>query len=72
MVYVAPVVKAVPPVKAPYHEIVPPAQPLAESVTVPVPQRLAPALLGAVGIVFTTTFAVAVAVHPPVPVTVTV
>ena len=67
MVYVAPVVKAVPPVKAPYHEIVPPAQPLAESVTVPVPQRLAPALVGAVGIALTVTVAVEVVEQSLVP-----
>ncbi len=41
-------------------------------VTVPVLQRLAPALVGAAGMAFTTTFAVAVAVQPHAPVTVTV
>jgi len=46
-----PVLKALPPVKAPYHEIVPPPQPLAVMLTVPVPQLLPPVLVAALGIV---------------------
>ncbi len=45
-----PVLKALPPVKAPYHETVP-AQPLAVMLTVPVPQLLPPVLVAALGIV---------------------
>ncbi len=63
--------KLAPPVLALYQLYVP-LHPLAVRVTVPVPQRLAPTVLGDVGIVFTTTFAVAVAVHPALLVTVTV
>ncbi len=45
-----PVLKALPPVNAPYHETVP-AQPLAVMLTVPVPQLLPPVLVAAFGIV---------------------
>ena len=48
-----PVLKAIPPVKAPYHEIVPPPQPLAVMLTVPVPHLLPPVLVGGLGIAFT-------------------
>ena len=51
-----PVLKALPPVKAPYHEIVPPPQPLAVMLTgtdvTPVTQLLQ-LPLGALGIAFT-------------------
>ena len=67
-----PVAKETPPVKPPNHEIVPPAQPLAVMLTVPVPQRLPPALVGELGIEFMITFAVAVAVQPSPLITVTV
>ena len=46
-----PVLKALPPVKDPYHEIIPPLQPLAVMLTVPVPQLLPPVLVAALGIV---------------------
>ena len=46
-----PVLKALPPVNDPYHEIVPPTQPLAVKLTVPVPQLLPPVLVAALGIV---------------------
>lgn len=54
------------------HVIVPPEQPVAESVTVPVPHLLPSIMVGEAGIVFTTTFAVAVAVQPALLITVTV
>ncbi len=47
-----PVLKALPPVKDPYHETVP-AQPLAVMLTVPVPHLLPPVLDGGIGIGFT-------------------
>ena len=71
VVYVAVVAKLAPPVLALYQLYVP-LHPLAVRVTVPVPHLLAPVVVGAVGIVFTTTFAVAVAVQPALLVTVTV
>ena len=46
-----PVLKELPPVKDPYHEIIPPLQPLAVMLTVPVPQLLPPVLVAALGIV---------------------
>ena len=58
VVKLLPVLKALPPVKEPYHEIVPPTQPLAVMLTVPVPQLL-PAPLGALGIAVTTPVPVA-------------
>ena len=57
VVKLLPVLKALPPVKEPYHETVP-AQPLAVILTVPVPQLL-PAPLGALGIAVTTPVPVA-------------
>jgi hypothetical protein len=57
-----PVLKALPPVKAPYHEIVPPPQPLAVMLTgtdvTPVTQLL-PLPIGALGIALTTPVPVA-------------
>jgi hypothetical protein len=41
------VLKLAPPVRAAYQLYVPLVQPLAESVTVPVPQRFAPVAVGA-------------------------
>ena len=61
-----------PPVNELYQEIVPPEHPLAVIVTLPVPQRLPPTLVGEAGIAFTTTLAVAVALQPALLVTVTV
>ena len=51
VVKLLPVLNALPPVKEPYHEIVPPTQPLAVKLTVPVPQLLPPVLVAAFGIV---------------------
>ena len=48
-----PVPTCVPPVAASYHFKIPPAQPEADKLSVPVPQREAPVPDGAVGIVFT-------------------
>ncbi len=50
VVKLLPVLNALPPVKAPYHETVP-TQPLAVILTVPVPQLLPPVLVAALGIV---------------------
>ena len=50
VVKLVPVLKALPPVSDPYHEIVPPTQPLAVKLTVPVPQLLPPVLVAALGI----------------------
>jgi hypothetical protein len=51
VVKLVPVLKALPPVKAPYHEIVPAVQPLAVMLTVPVPHLLPPVLVVGAGIV---------------------
>ena len=58
VVKLLPVLNALPPVKAPYHETVP-AQPLAVMLTVPVPQLLPPVLVAAIGIELTTPVPVA-------------
>ena len=58
VVKLVPVLKALPPVKAPYHETVP-AQPLAVMLTVPVPQLLPPVLVAAFGVAVTTPVTVA-------------
>ncbi len=67
-----PVANREPPVTLLYQAIVPDTHPLAVNVAVPVPQILVPALVGAEGIAFTTTAAVAVELHPAADVTVTV
>ena len=68
MVKVPPVPKLTPPVLAAYQLYVP-AQPLADKLTVPVPQRLAPIPVGADGKVITVAVAVAlVALAQPVTV----
>jgi hypothetical protein len=61
VVKLVPVLKALPPVKAPYHEIVPPVQPLAVMLTAPGPQLLPPALLTKL----TTNFAAEIALQAP-------
>ncbi|CAH0997524.1 hypothetical protein EMA8858_03658 [Emticicia aquatica] len=56
VVYVDPVPKLVPPVSAAYQVYVP-EQPLALKLTVPVPQRLPPVVVGADGIAVTVAIA---------------